>query len=87
MSDLALKPRLRFKEIKAAGIARSWTQLEYLIDCHGFPVGKKLSPQVRSWTVEEVEAWIASRPSDRRIVSRRVGRPRKDAEADKQPAA
>jgi predicted DNA-binding transcriptional regulator AlpA len=79
MSD-TLKPRLRYKQLREAGIARSWAQLNYLIDEHGFPVGVRLSPQVRSWTVEEVEAWIASRPSDRRPTPR-AGRPRKTDEA------
>jgi predicted DNA-binding transcriptional regulator AlpA len=87
MDPVSLKPRLRFKDIKAAGIADSWTQLCHLIDEHDFPVGKKLSPNVRSWTVEEVNKWVESRPTDRKVMTpkRPPGLPRK--QALEQPAA
>jgi predicted DNA-binding transcriptional regulator AlpA len=69
MSEPAtLKPRLRFKELKVAGIADSWTQLENLINNQGFPAGIKLSPNVRSWTVEEVNHWLETRPSNRKVM-------------------
>jgi hypothetical protein len=84
MSDhpvAALKPRLRFKDLKAAGITDSWTQLAHLVDDYGFPPGKKLSPNVRSWTVEEVAAWVEGRPSYRKVMPETARRPRRETAA------
>ncbi len=53
---------LRFANLRARGIVNSWPQLRRLQQLHGFPRGRMLSPNIRAWTEEEVEAWVASRP-------------------------
>ena len=54
---------IRFQDLKARGIAKSWTQLGHLQKHHGFPEGRLLSPQIRAWTEEEVAAWLKTRPT------------------------
>jgi hypothetical protein len=53
---------LRFADLKARGIVHSWPQLKNLQRLHDFPQGKMLSPNVRTWTEEEIDAYYASRP-------------------------
>jgi predicted DNA-binding transcriptional regulator AlpA len=53
---------LRFADLKARGIVDSWPQLKIMQQRHGFPPGKMLSPNVRTWTEEEIDAYYASRP-------------------------
>ena len=53
---------LRFRNLKDRGIVNSWPQLKRLQELHGFPLGRLLSPNVRVWTEEEIDAYIASRP-------------------------
>ena len=61
-------PRLttyvRFKDLVAANIVQNWPTLRRLIREQGFPPGKMLSPNTRVFSVVEVEAWLASRPTD-----------------------
>jgi hypothetical protein len=52
----------RFKHLKERGIVDSWPQLKNLIDNYGFPAGRLTSPQVRTWTEDEIAEWYASRP-------------------------
>jgi predicted DNA-binding transcriptional regulator AlpA len=56
---------IRFNDLKARGIAKSWAQLGHLQKHHGFPAGRLLSPQIRAWTEEEVADWLATRPTDK----------------------
>jgi predicted DNA-binding transcriptional regulator AlpA len=56
---------LRFSDLKARGIAKSWAQLGLLQKNHGFPAGRLLSPQIRAWTEEEVAEWLAGRPIEK----------------------
>ena len=67
-----VKKRLRFKDFQEKGIVLNWASLKLLIDEHGFPPDQLLSPNIRSWTEEEVEEWIASRPATRKPVPRRI---------------
>ena len=53
---------VRFKALKEANIVQSWPALKDLIDHEGLPCGRKLSPQIRVWTIDEVNAWIETRP-------------------------
>jgi hypothetical protein len=53
---------LRFRDLKARGVVNSWPQLKRLQRLCGFPLGRMLSPNIRAWTEEEVDAWLASRP-------------------------
>jgi predicted DNA-binding transcriptional regulator AlpA len=54
---------LRFGNLQERRIADSWAQLKRLIDRHGFPTGRMLGPNTRAWTDEEVEVWLANRPT------------------------
>jgi len=73
-------PRLpvfvRFRDIRAAGIATSRQQLNRLIDEDGFPVGIMLSPNIRAWKIADVEAWLEKRPTERKGVPDRWERQR-----------
>ena len=59
---------LRFRDIKGQGIADSWPQLKNLIDNYGFPPGRLTSPQIRTWTEDEIAEWYASRPTGPGVV-------------------
>jgi hypothetical protein len=54
----------RFADLKAKKWVDSREQLKNLQTHYGFPKGKLISPHIRVWTDEEVEAWFASRPSE-----------------------
>jgi predicted DNA-binding transcriptional regulator AlpA len=56
---------LRFADLKARGIVRNWPTLKRLVEVEGFPPGIWLSSNTRAWTEEEIEAWLAARPSAR----------------------
>ena len=53
---------VRFHDLRERGVVDSWAQLRRLIDHHGFPQGRMLSPNQRTWTEEEIDAWYKSRP-------------------------
>jgi predicted DNA-binding transcriptional regulator AlpA len=55
---------LRFKDLQALGITASWAGLRNLQDHQTFPSGRLLGPATRVWTAAEVNAWLASRPSE-----------------------
>jgi predicted DNA-binding transcriptional regulator AlpA len=57
-----LRVWVRINDIKAAGIAASWTQLYRLIRDQGFPAGKLIGRNTRAWDAQEIEAWVDSRP-------------------------
>jgi predicted DNA-binding transcriptional regulator AlpA len=62
---------IRFRNLKAAGIAENWPHLLALIEGQNFPTGVMLSPNVRAWNIEDVRQWLATRPTDRKVVRRR----------------
>jgi predicted DNA-binding transcriptional regulator AlpA len=62
---------VRFRDLKAAGIARNWPTLLRLIDDENFPAGILLSPNIRAWRLDEIERWLASRPTERKPVPNR----------------
>jgi hypothetical protein len=68
-------PRLpcyaRFKDLRASGIVDNWQQLNRLIEDYSFPPGQLLSPNTRAWDIDEVRRWLASRPSERKIIAPR----------------
>jgi hypothetical protein len=73
----------RFPDLKARGIVRSWTQLERMIRLYGFPPGRMLTPNCRTWTDEEIDQYYRSRPVVgpplRGVAKNKRGRPRKAA--------
>ena len=57
-----MKSLLRFADLKARGVANSWTQLSRLIQHYGFPRGRMLTSNVRAWDETDVDEWFRSRP-------------------------
>jgi hypothetical protein len=62
-----LVPYLRYSDLVEANVVNNWTQLLRLIDLENFPVGIMLSPNCRAWRLDQVEAWLADRPTARKI--------------------
>jgi hypothetical protein len=58
----------RYDDLVAAGIVANWTTLLRLIDDKKFPPGVMIGPNTRAWRIDEVEGWLASRPSARKAV-------------------
>jgi hypothetical protein len=56
------KSWLRFSDLQARNIVKSWAQLKRLIELYGFPSGRMISPNIRAWTDEEIDAYYASCP-------------------------
>jgi hypothetical protein len=73
---------LRFPDLKARGIVNNWAQLKNLVGQYGFPAGQLLSPNVRAWRADRVQAWLDSRPAAKKPVPRSPGRPRKAEHTD-----
>jgi predicted DNA-binding transcriptional regulator AlpA len=72
--------RLRFRDLVSLGIVRNRVTLQTWIRERGFPPGKLMGPNSRSWSERDVEAWLASRPVRAKPVPRGIakrGRPRK----------
>jgi hypothetical protein len=59
---------VRFADLRGAGLVSSWQQLNAIVRDEGFPPGRMLSKNVRAWTVDEVMAWLATRPTARKIM-------------------
>ena len=56
---------VRFAGLKARGIVSNHVTLKRWIEKEGFPSGILLGPNTRAWREEDVEAWLASRPTER----------------------
>jgi predicted DNA-binding transcriptional regulator AlpA len=56
---------LRFKNLKERGIVKNHTTLKRWQKERGFPCGRLLGPNIRAWTDDEIERWLASRPVHR----------------------
>lgn len=54
---------LRFADLKAAGIVSNHPQLKRMVLRYGFPPGIKLGENTTAWRPDEVEVWLASRPT------------------------
>jgi hypothetical protein len=59
---------VRYEDLVAAGFVGSWTQLLRMVAAEGFPAGTMLSANVRAWRLDEIEQWLAARPSARKIM-------------------
>jgi predicted DNA-binding transcriptional regulator AlpA len=71
---------VRFRDLVIAGVVGNWPTLLRLIECEGFPVGIMIGRNTRAWALDDVESWLAARPSARKLVpparkprKRRVG--------------
>jgi hypothetical protein len=60
--ELRLPHYVRFADLKKAGIVKSWQQVKNIIEDVGFPPGIMLSENVRAWDLDEVLAWLETRP-------------------------
>ena len=82
---------LRFPDLVARGLVRSWPALRIKVRDQGFPPGRMLGPNTRAWTVEEIEAFEDSRPvagpAPRGAARNPRGRPRKRAAEQPRPEA
>jgi predicted DNA-binding transcriptional regulator AlpA len=79
---------LRFSDLVARGILKNRATLGNWIKDHGFPPGKLIGPNTRVWTEAEVDAYLASRPTDPKPTSlTRDHRGRGGKAARKQKAA
>jgi hypothetical protein len=72
---------LRFADLRDRGIVTSWPMLRLRVDRDGFPPGKLIGPNTRIWAEDEVDAWIASRPTARKPAPRRSRNPESRAQA------
>lgn len=57
---------LRFCDLVEMGVVNNRPQLSNMINNYGFPIGRKLGPNTRCWTTEEVIAWCNARPTERK---------------------
>jgi predicted DNA-binding transcriptional regulator AlpA len=63
---------LRYPDLVAMGVVNSRPTLARMIATQGFPPGRLISPNARAWEEGEVTAWIASRPTARKVVPPRL---------------
>jgi predicted DNA-binding transcriptional regulator AlpA len=56
---------VRFRDLKARGIVSNHVTLKRWIEKEGFPPGILLGPNSRAWLESDIDAWLASRPTER----------------------
>lgn len=73
--------RLRFCDLKDRGIVKNRATLGNWIKDRGFPPGQLTGPNSRTWSEDEVEAWLQRRPTAPKVIpqveGKRRGRPSK----------
>jgi predicted DNA-binding transcriptional regulator AlpA len=76
-----LQRRLRLSDLIELGIVKNRPTLHNWIRDLGFPLGKLTGPNSRTWTEDEVQEWIDSRPTALKetpsVPKGKRGRPRK----------
>jgi predicted DNA-binding transcriptional regulator AlpA len=77
--------QLRVKDLQQRGIAASHQAVRHLQLHENFPPGRLLGPNTRVWSVDEVNAWLATRPTEVSEQARR--RARRSIEARSAKAA
>jgi predicted DNA-binding transcriptional regulator AlpA len=70
-----LTRRLRFEDLVDKGIVNNRTTLIDWIKRRDFPPGQMTGPNTRTWGEPEVEAWLASRPTEPKPWPQPRGRP------------
>ena len=68
--------RLRFNDLQARGIVLNRTTLRNWIRDREFPSGQLTGPNTRTWGEDEVDEYLASRPTGPKAVSPKAVRPR-----------
>jgi predicted DNA-binding transcriptional regulator AlpA len=77
-----MRKRLRYADLERLGIVNNRPTLQNWIRDRGFPIGQLTGPNSRTWSEEEVQVWLDSRPTAPKpapIIKGRRGRPRKAA--------
>jgi predicted DNA-binding transcriptional regulator AlpA len=75
---MALRKRLRFRDLVDLGITNNRPTLDLWIAKQGFPPGTMVGPNTRLWTEDEVARWLATRPTAKKAnTPKSPGRPRK----------
>jgi predicted DNA-binding transcriptional regulator AlpA len=64
---------LRYSDLVERGVVASRMTLWRLIREYDFPAGKLITPNARAWDEEEVNEWIATRPSAPKPSTRKAG--------------
>jgi Prophage CP4-57 regulatory protein (AlpA) len=54
---------VRYRDLVAAGLVMNWIGVTRMIAAEGFPRGVMLGRNTRAWRLDEIEAWLASRPA------------------------
>jgi predicted DNA-binding transcriptional regulator AlpA len=70
----ALRRYVRFSDLVEANIVGNWPSLLRLIDHESFPAGILIGRNTRAWPLDEVQNWLAARPSARKAVVLPPGR-------------
>jgi predicted DNA-binding transcriptional regulator AlpA len=66
----------RFNDLVAAGLVRNRTTLQRLIDNESFPSGVMIGRNTRVWPVADIEKWITTRPTARKVTPPNARHPR-----------
>jgi hypothetical protein len=65
---------LRFRDLKEQKIVANRMTLKNWIEHEGFPPGRMLAANTRVWFLDEIAAWLDSRPVGGRDTTRRRAR-------------
>ena len=67
MTGLQPTKLLRFPDLKARGIVNNWvTLMAWTRDPRvAFPPGRWIGPNSKAWSEQEIEQWLARRPTER----------------------
>jgi predicted DNA-binding transcriptional regulator AlpA len=77
-----MRKRLRYRDLLALGIVSNRVTLQNWIRDRDFPRGQLTGPNSRTWSEDEVQDWLDSRPTAAKPAlpaKRPRGRPRKSA--------
>ena len=55
---------LRLSDLQERGIAMTHQAVRHMQKHEGFPLGRLLGPGTRVWTVQEINEWLATRPTE-----------------------
>jgi predicted DNA-binding transcriptional regulator AlpA len=66
----------RFKDLVAAGLVANRTSLTRLVDNDNFPPGVMIGRNTRVWRAADIEAWLATRPTARKVTPPNARHPR-----------
>jgi hypothetical protein len=59
---------LRFSDLKDRNIVHNYVTLARWIKREGFPPGFMLGPNTRVWRESDIDAWLATRPTENTLM-------------------